>query len=139
MSPGDQRRLLAARYDAGEITYQTYWEGLCALDQATKRAHQHAHQTQAQAALASLKRQAVATTPAAPVSRPARPVPSAPPTSSVAPAPAPATVDPEARRRHLLEATPLGREMLAQEKSVEAAKASARAWAERKNRAEKGR
>jgi len=137
MSPGDQRRLLVARYEAGEITSQTYWEGLCALDQATKRAHHHAHDTQTQATLASLKRQAVATTPAAPVRQPARPVPSVPPTSSVAPAPV--TVDPEARRRHLLEATPLGREMLAHEQLAETANAQARAWAERKNRAEKGR
>jgi hypothetical protein len=51
----------------------------------------------------------------------------------------PVTVDPEARRRHLLEATPLGRDMLAHEQLAETANAQARAWAERKNRAEKGR
>jgi hypothetical protein len=138
-----ERRLLTARYAAGEITHQTYWEGLCALDQSAKRAHQQAEQTQTQATLARLKRQAMAATPAAPVIQTARPVPSAPPTSSARPkpsvVPAPVAVDPEARRRHLLEATPLGREMLAQEKIVEEAGASARAWAERKNRAEKGR
>jgi hypothetical protein len=141
MSTGEQRRLLTARYVAGEITHQTYWEGLCALDQAAKRAHQQAEQTQTQATLARLKRQAVPSTPAAPVIQTARPVPSAPPRSSAPPkpsvAPAPVTVDPEARRRHLLEATPLGREMLAQEQMAEAARAKAREWAVRKNAAEK--